>query len=125
MDRSTKIAATVAAGRLAFGIGLLAALRRIASGWIGDDAGRPGPELVLRALGARDVALSVGALASVGDAPRLARWVGAAAGCDLADVAATLVAPADGLPANARWGTVALGGGTAALGLLALRGLRR
>jgi len=80
---------------------------------------------VLRALGARDIALSVGALAALDDPPRLARWVGAAVGCDLADVGATLVAPADGLPGNARWGTVALGGGSALVGLLALRGLSR
>lgn len=114
-----------ALGRLAFGIGLLARPEAVASGWVGKDAERRPVQVVLRGLGARDVALSAGALAALGDDDRLAHWLAAAVGCDLADVVATLAAPTDALPGNARWGTVALGGGAAALGAALLAGLKR
>ena len=114
-----------ALGRLAFGIGLLARPAAVASGWVGKDAERGPVKVVLRGLGARDVALSAGALAALGDDDRLAHWLAAAVGCDLSDVVATLAAPADSLPGNARWGTVALGGGSAVLGAILLAGLKR
>ncbi len=53
---------------------------------------------------------------------RSRRWLACTVLCDLSDVAATLAAPADSLPANARWGTVALAGGAAAGGCGAGRG---
>lgn len=114
-----------ALGRLAFGVGLVARPEKIASGWIGDDAHRGAVKIVLRGLGARDIALSGGALAALGDEDRLAHWVVAAIGCDLSDVVSTLAAPADSLPGNARWGTVALGGGAALAGAALLAGLKR
>jgi len=114
-----------AAGRLAFGIGLIAAPGKVADGWIGADARRPATTLVIRGLGARDVALSVGALGARDDPARLAGWVAAAIGCDLADIAITLATPEDALPANARWGTVALAGVSALAGALAYRALDR
>jgi hypothetical protein len=98
---------------------------RVASGWIGSDAERDTVKIVLRGLGARDVALSVGALAALGDEDRLAHWVAAAIGCDLSDVVSTLAAPPGSLPGNARWGTVGLGGGAALAGALLLAGLKR
>ena len=88
MTAPTKLTALVALGRLAFGAGLIAAPARVASGWLGADT------------------------------HQLRRWVLGAAACDLADVAIALATPSDALPANARWGTVALGGGAAAAGLL-------
>jgi hypothetical protein len=125
MHTSTKLTALVALGRLAFGVGLIAAPRRVASGWLGDDAARPAAQVAIRGLGARDVALSAGALATLGDERQLRRWVAAAAACDLSDVAVALATPADALPSNARWGTVALGGGAALAGLLLLTTLDR
>lgn len=98
---------------------------RVAAGWVGKDAERGAVKIVLRGLGARDIALSAGALTAIGDGDRLAAWVAAAIGCDLADVVSTLVAPADALPGNARWGTVALGGGAAAAGALLLAKIAR
>jgi hypothetical protein len=118
-------AAAIAAGRLAFGAGLIARPDKVASGWLGPDAERPAVAIALRALGARDIALSAGALAALGDEDRLAHWVGAAMACDLADVCATLATPADALPGNARWGTVALGGGTALAGAAVLAVLKK
>jgi hypothetical protein len=125
MTTPTKLTALVALGRLAFGVGLIAAAPRVASGWIGADAARPAAQVAIRGLGARDVALSAGALSALGDADALRRWVAAAAACDLADVAITLATPSDVLPSNARWGTVALGGGAALTGLLLFAALDR
>jgi hypothetical protein len=125
MADPAKIATSFAAGRLAFGVGLLVAPGKVAGGWIGGDAARPAAKVVVRGLGARDIALSAGALAARGDQSRLATWVAAAVICDLADVGITLATPADVLPSNARWGTVALGGGSALLGAVIYRALRR
>jgi hypothetical protein len=113
-----------ALGRLAFGAGLLTAPEKLAARWIGADATRPPVKIVLRAVGARDIALSAGALASLRDEDALRLWLGGALISDLCDVVSTLVTPPDVLPANARWGTVALGGGSALIGaaLLAARG---
>jgi len=49
----------------------------------------------------------------------------AAVVCDLADVAITLATPADALPVNARWGTVALAGASALAGAVLYRVLDR
>jgi hypothetical protein len=118
MTTPTKLTALVALGRLAFGAGLIAAPARLASGWLGNDAARPAAQVAIRGLGARDIALSAGTLAALGDSHQLRRWVLAAAVGDLSDVAIALATPSDALPDNARWGTVALGGGTALAGLL-------
>ncbi len=118
MTTTTKLASLFALGRLAFGVGLIATPERVARGWIGDEAARPATRVIIRGLGARDVALSAGALVSAGDREVLRRWIAVAIGCDVTDVIATLAAPDDALPANARWGTVALGGGSALAGLL-------
>ncbi len=123
MTTPAKLTAVVALGRLAFGAGLIAAPSRVASGWLGGDAKRPATQVAIRGLGARDVALSAGALATLGDSGQLRRWVLVAAVCDLSDVAIALATPSDALPANARWGTVALGGGSALAGLLLRRAL--
>jgi hypothetical protein len=64
-------------------------------------------------------------LYTLGDNDQLRRWVLGAAACDLSDVAIALATPSDALPANARWGTVALGGGTALAGLLLYAALDR
>ncbi len=125
MPSTVKLTAAFALGRLAFGVGLMARPERIASGWVGEDAERDAVKIVLRGLGARDVALSAGALVALGDEDRLAHWVAAAIGCDLCDVVSTLAAPPHALPGNARWGTLALGGGSALAGALLLAAIKR
>ena len=125
MPSTRTLAAAFALGRLVFGVGLLAHPDRVAAGWVGPDAARAPVQVVIRGLGARDMAISAGALAALDDDDRLAHWIAAAIACDLSDIAATLAAPADALPGNARWGTVALAGAAAAAGAGLLAGLRR
>ena len=50
-------------------------------------------------------------------------WIGEDA--EKGAVVSTLAAPAGSLPGNARWGTVAVGGGSALAGGLLLAGLKR
>jgi hypothetical protein len=75
------IARVVAAGRIGFGVALVVAPDRVTSLWLGSDAGRPGARVVTRGLGARDVALGVGALAAADS--QLQPWVAAAIAADL------------------------------------------
>ena len=116
MSRTRTLTATFAAARLAFGAGLLAVPERVAKGWIGSDAESESVKIVTRGLGARDIALSSGVLAFLDDEDTLAALLAFTVLCDLCDVASTLAAPADALPGNARWGTVAMAGGAAAAG---------
>ena len=105
-----------ALGRIAFGIGLLAAPGRVASGWLGSDAERPGATVAIRALGARDIALATGAALAAQRGEPVRPWLIGCAACDLCDLAATLAA-GEGIPARGRWGTAALAGGAAAFGI--------
>jgi hypothetical protein len=106
-----------------FGAGLLGAPRLVASPWLGRDARRPAAQVAIRALGARDVGLGAGALSALGDRAALRRWVAAAVACDLADAGIALATPSAALPAKARSATVALGGGSALVGILVLAAL--
>lgn len=116
MPDTRTLSAAFAAARLAFGAGLIAAPERVARGWLGADAGRGPVKIAIRGLGARDVALSAALVALRDDDGALATLLAVTVLCDLSDVAATLAAPADSLPDNARWGTVALAGVSAAAG---------
>ncbi len=114
-----------AASRIAFGVGLIAAPEKVAGGWLGQDAGRGPTKIAIRGLGGRDVALSLGILAALDDEERLAAWLAATIGSDLTDLAATAVAPGGSLPSNAKWGTVAMAGGAAAVGAAFLVAAKR
>ena len=120
MSRTRTLTALFGLGRLAFGAGLIARPERVASGWLGDDAARPPVQIVIRAVGARDIALSAGTLASLADDGALRRWLAGAVLSDLCDTVATLATPGSALPGNARWGTAALGGGSALAGVVLL-----
>lgn len=120
MPSTRALIAALALGRIAFGAGLLAAPARVAQGWIGDDAARAPVQVAVRALGARDVALSAGALALAGDGAKARPWLLAAAACDCVDLAATLAA-GDTLAPRARIGTALLAGGSALAGIALAR----
>jgi hypothetical protein len=106
-----QIARVVALGRVGFGIALVAAPRRVTSPWLGHDAGRAGTQVVSRGLGARDLALGVGALAT--PTPQLRPWIVAGIAADAADLAATLAAGGS-LPRGGR----ALVSGVASAGVI-------
>ena len=116
MLKSEKTVLGFALGRIAFGAALIAAPDRVASRWVGPDAGRPGAGVAIRALGARDIALAAGAALSAQRGEPTRPWLIGCAACDLCDLAATLAA-GDALPARGRWGTAALAGGAAAFGI--------
>jgi hypothetical protein len=116
------VARAVAAGRIGFGAGLVIAPERFTNLWLGRDAARAGTQVVSRGLGARDIALGVGALAA--DESQLGAWVAGAVMADAADLMATVTAGRS-VPVGGRVavGLLALSG--VALGAVALAGLSR
>jgi hypothetical protein len=116
MLRSPNTAIGFALGRVAFGVGLLAAPQRVASGWLEQDAARAPTQVAIRGLGARDIALAGGLARAAHRGDDLRPWLIGCAACDLSDIAATLAA-GDSLGSRARWGTVALAGAAAAFGI--------
>jgi len=114
-------ALTVAAGRVALGLTALAWPAVPARPWVGASADDLAARVFGRALGARDVALGLGALAALRpDAePRsAASWVAAGALSDALDVAASLASWQD-LPRVTRWLVAASAGGAALTGAAA------
>jgi hypothetical protein len=104
----------VAALRIAYGLGLLAAPARVTKNWLGRDRSRPATTVALRALGAREVVLHAGALAAALGGGATRPWLVASIGGDCSDVLATFAAR-DGLPDGAAPKTLAVAGGSAAL----------
>lgn len=104
----------VAGGRVAFGIGFLAAPGALGSQWAGKVADKPAAQIFIRALGARDLALGLGVLAS----PRagLRTWVMAGVIADACDAGAT-VAAREELESGQLAATLAIAGGSALAGV--------
>lgn len=91
---SKAVPTVLAAGRIAFGTGLLLAPRTFASPWIGRHARDPLTTVMIRGFGARDLALGVGGVLCLrrADAGRARWWYGAQALSDGVDGLATLAA---------------------------------
>ena len=115
-------ALTVAAGRVALGLTALAWPAVPARPWVGASADDLAARVFGRALGARDVALGLGALAALRRADAepgsAASWVAAGALSDALDVAASLASWRD-LPRVTRWLVAASAGGAALTGAAA------
>jgi hypothetical protein len=115
-------ALTVAAGRVALGLTALAWPAVPARPWVGASADDLAARVFGRALGARDLALGLGALAALAGpaaAPGpAASWVAAGALSDALDVAASLASWPD-LPRVTRWLVAASAGGAALTGAAA------
>jgi hypothetical protein len=122
MMNAALIARLVAVGRVGFGVALMLTPERVSTPWLGSDAARPGTRVATRGLGARDLALGAGTLAS--RPAELERWVTAGILADTADLLATLAA-GNSLPRAGRLLVGAVASGGTALGVLALAGLRR
>jgi hypothetical protein len=105
------------AGRIAFGVALLARPSRIGTSWLGADARGLPTQAALRGLGARDLSLAGGTTWAAARGGAARPWLIATIAGDLGDVAATLAA-GDAVPRRARAGTVALAGGSALAGAL-------
>jgi hypothetical protein len=110
-------ARAVAAGRVALGLTALAWPSVPARPWVGATSGDLTARVFGRALGARDLALGLGALAALQSRDRGsgATWVAAGALSDALDVVASLAAWRD-LPRLTRWLVVASAGGAALAG---------
>jgi len=110
-------AVAVAAGRVGLGVAALVWPAVPARPWVGSSADELGAQVFGRALGARDLALGLGALAAARKASSGSRsagaWYAAGALSDSLDVAVT-VAAWPRLPRATRW-LVAASAGAAAL----------
>jgi hypothetical protein len=115
MPRTRRLTLLYCAARAAFGLALLGPPSWAAARWLGPDAGRPAVTVAVRGLGARDVALALGAIDAIRRGRTVAPWLVAAAAGDVADIAISLGA-GDAIPAKARWGTPALAGASAGAG---------
>ena len=121
-------ATAVAAGRVALGVTALTVPTVPARPWVGASADGVAGRVLGRALGARDIALGIGALVALRDDPSAgsgaaSAWFAAGALADALDVAASLSAWRE-LPRAGRWLVAAAAGGAAvagAAGALAVR----
>lgn len=85
-------AAAVAAGRVALGLAALTRPQVPARPWVGASAGDLAAEVFGRALGARDIALGLGALAAFRQPrPAAVAWLAAGALSDALDVAVAML----------------------------------
>lgn len=108
------VGAAVALARAALGIAVLAVPEAIGSSWIGSAAGDPRVRVLIRAVGARDLALGAGTARAIALGGRPDAWLLASAASDSVDFVATLLAR-DELPATGVAITLPLAGGSAAL----------
>jgi hypothetical protein len=116
-----EVATQISIGRMAFGTAFMLAPSLAGGMWIGPEASRPGPKLVIRALGARDFALGLGTLLAMRHNRPTRGWLEASGLADFADLVATIMA-GDGIPATSRVVTYAIAAPSAALcGLTAAR----
>ena len=121
-------ATAIAAARTAIGVVALAAPTLVTRPWLGPDRG-PAARVLGRALGGRDLALGLGALAALQQpaaGPRSVGhpgiWIGLGALSDAMDVLATMAAW-DELPPFGRWLVATSAGGAAVAGAAAAAAL--
>ena len=88
--RAQSLGLLVAGARAVLGVVALAAPGVVARPWIGEDPTGLATAVLGRALGGRDLALGLGALAARRDRAGLRRWVLAGALADAGDVATTV-----------------------------------
>jgi hypothetical protein len=110
------IARLIALGRVAIGATLIAAPEAVGERWIGRAGRSRGAQVVLMAVGARDLALGLGAAWALGGGEPARAWLLAGVAVDATDLVATF-RHRDAVPVPARAGVAVLAGGAAALGL--------
>ena len=102
-------------GRLALGAGLVFVPGAIAGGWVGGIADKREGQALAIAVGARDVALALGALRALAAGHGAGAWLRGGMLADAADLVATLRAR-DALPPLAAPAVAVLAGGSVVLG---------
>jgi hypothetical protein len=113
---ATLAARALATGRIALGLGLFLSPRRLTRLWLGDEADGRFVTAVVRGVGARDVAIGVGALVALrSEVPTedAERWIEAGIVGDLGDLAGTLLT---GQPDRDRGMVLAIAGVAAVAG---------
>jgi hypothetical protein len=113
------IARLTAAGRIAFGAGFLLNPRLSMRSWIGRDSDLASAQVLTRALGARDLVLGVGTLASLEAGQGAERWLQASLVGDATDLLATLAHRRE-LPRGGGALVIAVAGTAVALGIKSL-----
>ena len=108
-------------GRVAIGMSLIVKPQLVTGMWIAKGGRTPAGRLLSRALGARDMAIGLGALAGTRAGAPLRGWLAAGLLADATDLVATLV-ERDDLPRTAVPLVVATAGAGIALGALGLAG---
>jgi hypothetical protein len=90
---SRETARYVSLARFGIGVALLLFPRRVARQWFGEGEDEwQGKTVAMRAIGARDVALAVGAMTALENGGDASAWLRAAATADAGDTAAVLLA---------------------------------
>jgi hypothetical protein len=116
------LAAVISLGRFLIGAIFIANPKIMDQAWIGKQAKLPGPQLLSRAVGARDLTLGAGGLqAAVRNDGSARPWLVAAAVCDAVDFGATYTA-GRGIPRGARTSVLGIAAAAAALSLIAAAG---
>jgi hypothetical protein len=115
------LARGLALNRTLFGAGFLLSPRS-ARTWIGPFAGTPGGRILTMALGARDLALGLGALAALGRGRPARAWFAGHLVADATDVVATWRERRELHPASAAYALAVAGAATAIAAAYVLAG---
>jgi hypothetical protein len=110
------IAVALARGRIAIGAAALAAPGLAGRLMFGRDGSRPGPKLLGRMLGGRDVALGLGVVIALDRGAPVRGWLEACSFADGVDLVGSLIAR-DEIPRATLVNMVALAGGAALAGI--------
>jgi hypothetical protein len=108
-----------AAGRIAVGAGFLLNPSRSMRTWIGRDSDLASAQVITRALGARDLVLGAGTLASLDGGQGAERWLQASLVADATDLLATIAHRRE-LPRAGRALVIAVAATAVTLGVRAL-----
>jgi hypothetical protein len=108
-----QLAIGLASNRVLFGLGFVALPTQAAKSWIGPVASRAGSRVMIRAAGARDLALGAGALRALRSDDDARPWLAAHLVSDAADFAATWAARRELGPARSAYALFMAGASTA------------
>ena len=115
-----RVALVIARGRAVNGLVMLAVPGLVGRVLFGKAGGAPAARALLRLVGVRDLVLGIGAITTLKERTMDAEWVGMGAVADAVDGVVSMTTP--GLLRRSRLVSL-VGGGAAAVGLLASRAL--